>query len=141
MLPATWRRLILYSVLQSVYRWAVAHSRLQSYLPCTRASVQSIEILRSEQRVIYSVTVSKRAIFYCATLGHPASHSHLSHLDQNRFRSLPPGKMSNYSLFCMGNPLLDIQVYNGEELLEKYELKANDAILADEKHLPLYVPR
>jgi len=37
----------------------------------------------------------------------------------------------------MGNPLLDIQVKNGEELLKKYSLNANDAILADEKHLPM----
>lgn len=39
-----------------------------------------------------------------------------------------------YSLFCMGNPMLDMQVRNGEKLLEKYGLKANDAILAEEKH-------
>ena len=38
-------------------------------------------------------------------------------------------------LFCMGNPLLDLQVSNGEALLKKYDLKANDAILADEKHM------
>ena len=37
----------------------------------------------------------------------------------------------------MGNPLLDIQVKNGEELLKKYNLNPNDAILADEKHLPM----
>ncbi|EKM61647.1 uncharacterized protein PHACADRAFT_248374 [Phanerochaete carnosa HHB-10118-sp] len=43
-----------------------------------------------------------------------------------------------YPLFCMGNPLLDIQVFNGEELLKKYDLKANDAILAEEKHASLY---
>ncbi|KAG7100046.1 hypothetical protein E1B28_001831 [Marasmius oreades] len=43
-----------------------------------------------------------------------------------------------YSLFCMGNPLLDMQVTNGEKLLEKYGLKANDAILAEEKHAPIY---
>lgn len=43
----------------------------------------------------------------------------------------------SYALFCMGNPLLDIQVKNGEELLKKYNLNANDAILADEKHLPM----
>ncbi|CED83460.1 adenosine kinase [Phaffia rhodozyma] len=41
-------------------------------------------------------------------------------------------------LVCMGNPLLDIQVTKGEDLLEKYELKANDAILAEEKHMPIY---
>ncbi|KAF8574324.1 Ribokinase-like protein [Ramaria rubella] len=43
-----------------------------------------------------------------------------------------------YSLFAMGNPLLDIQVTNGEELLKKYNLKANDAILAEEAHAPIY---
>ncbi|KAH9948212.1 Ribokinase-like protein [Amylocystis lapponica] len=41
-------------------------------------------------------------------------------------------------LFFMGNPLLDLQVTNGEELLKKYDLKANDAILAEEKHLSIY---
>ncbi|KAF5385057.1 hypothetical protein D9615_001090 [Tricholomella constricta] len=46
--------------------------------------------------------------------------------------------MSSYSLFCIGNPLLDIQVSNGEGLLEKYSLNANDAILAEAKHAPLY---
>jgi adenosine kinase len=39
----------------------------------------------------------------------------------------------------MGNPLLDIQVTNGEQLLKKYNLNANDAILADEKHLPMCI--
>ncbi|EJD41499.1 adenosine kinase [Auricularia subglabra TFB-10046 SS5] len=43
-----------------------------------------------------------------------------------------------YELFCMGNPLLDMQVTNGEALLEKYKLKANDAILAGPEHAPLY---
>lgn len=42
-------------------------------------------------------------------------------------------------LFALGNPLLDMQVTNGEELLKKYDLKANDAILAEEKHAPMYV--
>ncbi|KAI0030442.1 Ribokinase-like protein [Vararia minispora EC-137] len=41
-------------------------------------------------------------------------------------------------LFAMGNPLLDMQVTNGEEILKKYDLKANDAILAEEKHMPIY---
>ncbi|KAI0321264.1 Ribokinase-like protein [Amylostereum chailletii] len=45
---------------------------------------------------------------------------------------------STFDLFCMGNPLLDMQVTNGEELLKKYDLKANDAILAEEKHAALY---
>ena len=45
----------------------------------------------------------------------------------------------SYQLFTMGNPLLDMQVTNGEGLLQKYGLKSNDAILAEEKHQPMYV--
>lgn len=41
-------------------------------------------------------------------------------------------------LLAMGNPLLDISAVADEKLLEKYGLKPNDAILADEKHKPLY---
>jgi len=42
------------------------------------------------------------------------------------------------TVFCIGNPLLDIQVNNAEQYLEKYGLKSNDAILAEEKHMPIY---
>lgn len=45
---------------------------------------------------------------------------------------------STYQLFCMGNPLLDMQVRDGEKILEKYGLKADDAILAEEKHAGMY---
>jgi adenosine kinase len=38
----------------------------------------------------------------------------------------------------MGNPLLDMQITNGEPLLQKYNLKANDAILASPEHMGLY---
>ncbi|CAK5283222.1 unnamed protein product [Mycena citricolor] len=44
----------------------------------------------------------------------------------------------SYQLFCIGNPLLDMQVTKGEAILEKYDLKANDAILAEAKHECLY---
>lgn len=44
---------------------------------------------------------------------------------------------STYPLFAIGNPLLDIQVRDGEKLLEKYNLKANDAILAADEHAPM----
>ncbi|KKY20424.1 putative adenosine kinase [Diplodia seriata] len=44
----------------------------------------------------------------------------------------------NYELLCLENPLLDIQAVGDEKLLEKYGLKANDAILAEEKHMGLY---
>ncbi|KAJ7147976.1 Ribokinase-like protein [Mycena filopes] len=44
----------------------------------------------------------------------------------------------SFPLFCIGNPLLDMQVTQGESLLAKYELKANDAILAEAKHESIY---
>ena len=44
-----------------------------------------------------------------------------------------------YTVFCMGNPLLDLQVTGGEKLLEKYGLKANDAILAGDKQAGMFV--
>lgn len=38
----------------------------------------------------------------------------------------------------LGNPLLDISANVDEDFLKKYDLQPNDAILADEKHKPLY---
>ncbi|KAK2799391.1 hypothetical protein FQN50_008497 [Emmonsiellopsis sp. PD_5] len=43
-----------------------------------------------------------------------------------------------YPLLCLENPLLDIQGVGDAALLEKYGVKANDAILAEEKHMGLY---
>jgi len=43
-----------------------------------------------------------------------------------------------YNFVAMGNPLLDMQVSNGEELLKKYNLKANDAILAEGQQKEIY---
>ncbi|KAL5114334.1 adenosine kinase [Pleosporales sp. CAS-2024a] len=44
-----------------------------------------------------------------------------------------------YELLCLENPLLDIQGVGDQALLDKYGLKANDAILADpEKHMGIY---
>ncbi|THD26247.1 Adenosine kinase A [Fasciola hepatica] len=38
----------------------------------------------------------------------------------------------------MGNPLLDMQVTVDGSTLQKYDLKADDSILAEDKHMPLY---
>ncbi|KAF8555108.1 Ribokinase-like protein [Imleria badia] len=43
-----------------------------------------------------------------------------------------------YQIFCMGNPLLDVQVRDGEALLKKYDLQTNNAIRASDKHEPIY---
>lgn len=42
-----------------------------------------------------------------------------------------------YSVVGLGNPLLDIVIQVDKNILIKYGLKENDAILAEEKHLPL----
>ncbi|KIO18438.1 hypothetical protein M407DRAFT_246482 [Tulasnella calospora MUT 4182] len=44
---------------------------------------------------------------------------------------------ATYPLFCMGNPLLDMQV-RSPELLQKYNLKPNDAILASKDQMVIY---
>eukprot|EP01068_Selenidium_serpulae_P009477 Selendium_serpulae@DN5241_c0_g2_i1.p1 len=42
------------------------------------------------------------------------------------------------ALVGMGNPLLDMIAVTPTSFLEKYGLKSNDAILAEEKHAPMY---
>eukprot|EP00522_Entomoneis_paludosa_P011289 CAMPEP_0172447634 /NCGR_PEP_ID=MMETSP1065-20121228/6910_1 /TAXON_ID=265537 /ORGANISM="Amphiprora paludosa, Strain CCMP125" /LENGTH=347 /DNA_ID=CAMNT_0013198991 /DNA_START=42 /DNA_END=1085 /DNA_ORIENTATION=- len=41
-------------------------------------------------------------------------------------------------LMGMGNPLLDISANVGQDVLDKYDVKLDSAILAEEKHQPLY---
>jgi adenosine kinase len=43
-----------------------------------------------------------------------------------------------YDLVCLGNPLLDLQVDVEKAYLDKYDLKENDAILAEPKHMPIF---
>ena len=38
----------------------------------------------------------------------------------------------------MGNPLLDISADVGQDILDKYDVKVDNAILAEEKHIPIY---
>ncbi|ODV77357.1 adenosine kinase [Suhomyces tanzawaensis NRRL Y-17324] len=44
----------------------------------------------------------------------------------------------SFPLVVLGNPLLDLQTNVDAEYLQKYDLKSDDAILAEEKHLPIY---
>eukprot|EP00597_Dinobryon_sp_UTEXLB2267_P001111 CAMPEP_0170070592 /NCGR_PEP_ID=MMETSP0019_2-20121128/8822_1 /TAXON_ID=98059 /ORGANISM="Dinobryon sp., Strain UTEXLB2267" /LENGTH=339 /DNA_ID=CAMNT_0010278901 /DNA_START=34 /DNA_END=1053 /DNA_ORIENTATION=+ len=46
--------------------------------------------------------------------------------------------MSNGAILGMCNPLLDISAEVPTELLKKYDVSLNNAILAEEKHVPLY---
>lgn len=42
------------------------------------------------------------------------------------------------TILGMGNPLLDISANVDKKMLEEYGLEANNAILAEDKHLPIY---
>ncbi|ODV90212.1 hypothetical protein CANCADRAFT_1941 [Tortispora caseinolytica NRRL Y-17796] len=44
----------------------------------------------------------------------------------------------SYPLLCLGNPLLDIQVNVDQAYLDKWQLGADSAILAEEKHMPIF---
>ncbi|CDR42156.1 CYFA0S08e04236g1_1 [Cyberlindnera fabianii] len=44
----------------------------------------------------------------------------------------------SFPLVALGNPLLDLQIDTTTEVLDKYGLKANDAILVEEKHMPVF---
>ncbi|AXA48106.1 adenosine kinase [Malassezia restricta] len=44
----------------------------------------------------------------------------------------------NLKLVALGNPLLDMQVRDGQEVLQKYGLKSNDAVLASPEQLSIY---
>ena len=47
-------------------------------------------------------------------------------------------KTTNLSVLGLGNPLLDISNTVSDDFFNKYGLKPDNAILAEEKHLPLY---
>mmetsp|Transcript_21417 Transcript_21417/g.29998 ORF Transcript_21417/g.29998 Transcript_21417/m.29998 type:complete len:345 (-) Transcript_21417:39-1073(-) len=44
----------------------------------------------------------------------------------------------NGILMGMGNPLLDISAEVGQDMLDKYDVKLDSAILAEGKHIPIY---
>uniref|UniRef100_A0A914UID9 Adenosine kinase n=1 Tax=Plectus sambesii TaxID=2011161 RepID=A0A914UID9_9BILA len=48
------------------------------------------------------------------------------------------GQLEKGTLLGMGNPLLDLQTDVDQAFLDKWSLKANDAILADDKHVPMF---
>ena len=47
-------------------------------------------------------------------------------------------QISSGVLLGIGNPLLDIVAHVPLEFLQKYDVKLNNAILAEDKHLPMY---
>nr|CCA20212.1 adenosine kinase putative [Albugo laibachii Nc14] len=53
-------------------------------------------------------------------------------------QSMAEAEQLTYSIVGLGNPLLDISANVSQELLDKYKLRSNDAILASDCHLPLY---
>ena len=64
-------------------------------------------------------------------------------LDNFKTKTMSEAKKSRVAapvgiLLGMGNPLLDISVNADKDFLDKYGLEANNAILAEEKHVPMY---
>ncbi|XP_061490823.1 adenosine kinase isoform X2 [Rhineura floridana] len=57
---------------------------------------------------------------------------------QAKKQKLEPVRLSENVLFGMGNPLLDICAVVDKDFLDKYGLKANDQILAEETHKELF---
>ena len=51
---------------------------------------------------------------------------------------MEPEDLPEGVLFGMGNPLLDISAEDSGDLLKKYDLQPNNAILAEEKHMNIY---
>lgn len=66
------------------------------------------------------------------------SSINLKSLINHRSISLLSIKKMSYPLVCLGNPLLDLQVDVEKSYLDKYDLKENDAILVEEKHMPVF---
>lgn len=56
----------------------------------------------------------------------------------NQQQSMPESEHLTHCIVGLGNPLLDISANVSQELLDKYKLRSNDAILASECHLTLY---
>ncbi|KLU83551.1 adenosine kinase, partial [Magnaporthiopsis poae ATCC 64411] len=71
-------------------------------------------------------------------LGLPPTAAAIASTTTNHRKLSTMASTKEYRLFCLENPLLDIQASGDEALLNKYGLKANDAILAEEKHLGIY---
>ena len=62
----------------------------------------------------------------------------MSDIPDKKAKTEECGTIEKGVLFGMGNPLLDMSADVPASYLEQYDLKPNDAILADEKHLPIY---
>ncbi|KAG9052629.1 adenosine kinase [Serendipita sp. 407] len=58
-------------------------------------------------------------------------------LRRTLLRNMTTETQRPYQLLCIGNPLLDMQTSDGS-LLDKYNLKANDAIRASPEQMGIY---
>ncbi|CAH1795843.1 unnamed protein product [Owenia fusiformis] len=75
---------------------------------------------------------------------YPSDNNTQDTLTQNASSSNPQDTNSEKSkiyegvLLGLGNPLLDMTITTDEAFLEKYDLKANDAIIAEKKHEAMF---
>lgn len=76
-------------------------------------------------------------------LARPFSHTAGRQISYTQYPPVIPTAMARNGglkgvLLGMGNPLLDISAVTPMEFLEKYGLELNNAILAEDKHAPIY---
>merc|ERR1711865_628521 len=58
--------------------------------------------------------------------------------DGSHIGTVPAGVAIGGVLLGMGNPLLDISAVVDQKFLDKWDLKMNNAILAEPKHVEMY---
>ncbi|OHE96090.1 pfkB family carbohydrate kinase [Colletotrichum orchidophilum] len=125
-------RALAHGPLQAQSSRPTAPARFLSYHPTSsdRSSDPTIGIPSSK-------TGRKSTKIKIFESSHNLRHFHTSSIHP-RTPQLNKMASQDFRLLCLENPLLDIQAVGDEALLEKYGIKANDAILAEEKHLGIY---
>jgi hypothetical protein len=93
----------------------------QNLRHCGDGGIQNIKYIISIEDIFHSLCVINIAVI-----------DKISYLIMSEARNL------HGAILGMCNPLLDISAIVPNELLEKYGLSLNNAILAEEKHIPLY---
>ena len=82
--------------------------------------------------------VGKKAFGLESTHNHKANNNNNNKQIRNTYENNLIMTSGGKTILGMGNPLLDISAVVPESLLSKYGISLNNAILAEEKHLPLY---
>merc|ERR1719150_2131827 len=61
-----------------------------------------------------------------------------NNMSQSESKNNDESKQSENTILGLGNPLLDISSPVDADFMKKYDIKPNNAILAEKKHIPMY---